>query len=92
MIRGFRHRGLERFFRTGSVSGINAAWARRLQVRLDALNVASLPSDVDIPGWGLHQLKADREGTWSLRVTGNLRLTFQIENGDVWDVNLEDYH
>jgi proteic killer suppression protein len=44
------------------------------------------------PGWRIHQLKGDREGTWSISVSGNWRLTFDIEVGAVCKLDLEDYH
>ncbi|EAX9843652.1 peptidase, partial [Salmonella enterica] len=40
----------------------------------------------------LHELKGDRAETWSIKVSGNWRLTFIFENGDVYVLNLEDYH
>jgi len=47
--------------------------------------------------WGqarnrLHPMSGDMIGRYSIRVTGNWRITFRFENGDVYDVNLEDYH
>ena len=45
-----------------------------------------------MPGWGLHQLKGDRKGTWSVTVSGNWRLTFRFADGDACDLSLEDYH
>ncbi|MDQ3687321.1 MAG: type II toxin-antitoxin system RelE/ParE family toxin, partial [Acidobacteriota bacterium] len=50
------------------------------------------PSDVDLPGYRLHELKGDRKGTWSLTVSGNWRITFTFSEGDAYDVDLEDYH
>jgi proteic killer suppression protein len=44
------------------------------------------------PGWRFHELKGDRAGTYALNLTGNWRLTFRIENNEVTDVDLEDYH
>jgi proteic killer suppression protein len=44
------------------------------------------------PGWRVHQLKGDREGTWSISLSGNWRLTFDLEKGEVCNLNLEDYH
>jgi proteic killer suppression protein len=32
------------------------------------------------------------KGLWSVTVSGNWRVTFRIENGDVFDVDLADYH
>jgi toxin HigB-1 len=40
----------------------------------------------------LHRLKGDMAGVWSVRVTGNLRLTFEIEGQDAVNVDLIDYH
>ncbi len=45
-----------------------------------------------IPGWRLHPLKGDRKGVWSLRVTGNHRLTFRIERQMITEIDFEDYH
>ena len=44
--------------------------------------------------WKAHTLTGDRKGTWSLSVTANRRLTFRIDTaeGEIYDVNLEDYH
>jgi len=92
MIRSFRHRGLERFFETNSTRGINPNHARRLRMRLDAMNGATIIEDLDVPGFNLHQLGGDRRGTWSIHVTANYRLTFAFEDGDCLDVDYEDYH
>ena len=46
----------------------------------------------DVPSWRVHTLTGDRKGTWSLSVTANRRLTFRIEQDEICDVNLEDYH
>ena len=47
---------------------------------------------MDLPGLRLHPLKGNRKGTWAVKVSGNWRITFKIQNGDVFDVNYEDYH
>lgn len=44
------------------------------------------------PGWRIHQLRGHRAGTWSISVSGNWRLTFDIQQGEIWNLNLEDYH
>ena len=44
------------------------------------------------PGWRVHQLSGERAGTWSISVSGNWRITFTVEEGEVDDLNLEDYH
>ena len=92
MIKGFRHKGLERFFRTGSKAGIQAKHAERLRLILARLHAASSPEDMDLPGLGLHPLTGNRRNTWSVRVSGNWRVTFVFEDGDAYVVDYEDYH
>jgi proteic killer suppression protein len=46
-----------------------------------------------LPGLQLHPLKGgDRRGTWSVRVSGNWRVTFVFVGSDVDQVDYEDYH
>ena len=91
MIKNFRHRGIERFFRTGSKAGIQAKHANRLAVQLFALNNAKRPSDMNAPGWRLHPLKGTWEDRWSIGVSGNWRLTFAFEGEDAILVDYQDY-
>jgi proteic killer suppression protein len=44
------------------------------------------------PGWRVHQLAGDRAGTWSISVSGNWRITFDLEDEEIHHLNLEDYH
>lgn len=92
MIRNFVHKGLKKFFETGSTQGIIPTHERRLAVRLDAMNLATEFSDLNQPGWQLHELKGDRKGTWSIHVNGPWCLTFKFENKACHDVNYEQYH
>nr|WP_299243673.1 type II toxin-antitoxin system RelE/ParE family toxin [uncultured Halomonas sp.] len=92
MIRSFKHKGLAKFFKTGSTAGIQAAHAKRLRLILGRLNVALGARDMDLPGLRLHELKGGRSGMWSVTVSGNWRVTFCFDNGDAEVVNYEDYH
>lgn len=92
MIKNFKHKGLERFFLTGSKAGIQAAHVRKLRLILGRLHASTSPRDMNLPGLYLHELKGEREGTWSVRVSGNWRLTFTFDGQDASDINLEDYH
>ncbi|MFN2381963.1 MAG: type II toxin-antitoxin system RelE/ParE family toxin [Guyparkeria sp.] len=92
MIKSFRHKGVRRFFQTGSKAGIQAAHAARLARQLSALNQATGPDDMNLPGWNLHPLRGRLEGHWSVTVSGNWRLTFLFENGDAILVDYQDYH
>ena len=92
MIVSFRHKGLKRFYDTGSTVGIQTAHAKRLRFQLAALDTAVSIQDMDIPGFHLHPLKGQRKGTWSISVSGNWRMTFRFEDGNAHIVNYEDYH
>jgi proteic killer suppression protein len=92
VIRRFKHKGLGKFFVTGAKSGIQAQHAERLRVILGRLSAATAPADMNLPGLDLHQLKGDRKGTWSVKVSGNWRLTFSFIGKDADAVDYEDYH
>lgn len=92
MIRSFRHKGLQRFFGTGSKSGIQASHADRLRLILGRLDAATSPGDMALPGLVLHPLKGERRGFWAVRVSGNWRVTFRFVGKDAEVVDYEDYH
>ena len=92
MIKGFRHKGIKKFFETGSKKGIQPDHAEKLSRQLTALNEADQVVDMDFPGWDLHSLKGKLKDHWSVCVNGNWRMTFKFENGDAWLVDYQDYH
>jgi toxin HigB-1 len=92
MIRSFRHKGLRRFFGDDDRSGIDSRLSGRLRRLLDRLEASTRPEDMNLPGFGFHELKGSRNGTYAVDVSGNLRLTFRFDAGDAVDANLEDYH
>lgn len=92
MITSFKHRGLEAFFLTGSKAGIRAAHAPRLSAMLRRLNEAAKSQDMALPGWGLHPLKGELKGHWSVWVNASWRLTFRFIGIDVELVDYQDYH
>ncbi len=91
VIRSFRHRGLKRLWE-GDPSRVGAALRDRLENVLSVLDAAAAPTDLDLPGYRLHALKGELKGFWSVTISGNWRVTFRIENGSVFDVDLADYH
>jgi proteic killer suppression protein len=92
MIRSFRHKGLERFFLRGSKAGITAAHSKRLRLILGRLHASTTPQDMELPGLFLHPLRGKDKGRWSVRVTGNWRVTFGFSGPDADEVDYEDYH
>jgi len=91
-IKGFRHKGIERFFATGGKSGIQANHANRLRLILGRLNASTSARDMNLPGLDLHELRGARKGTWAVKVSGNWRVTFTCAGKDVDHVDYEDYH
>lgn len=92
MIKGFAHKGLEQLFTTDSKARIQPKHASKLRLILAQLNQARVLEDLNAPALGLHPLKGDRQGQYAVTVQTNWRVTFKFENGDVDDVNYEDYH
>lgn len=92
MIKSFRHKGLQRFFETGSKAGIQASHAEKLRLQLAALDQAQKPEDTSAPSWGLHPLRGDLKGYWAITVNGNWRLIFFFEGVNVILLDYLDYH
>jgi len=92
MIKTFRHKGLESFFRTGSKAGIQPHHAAKLRVMLTMLESAKQSDDMNAPGWRLHALTGDLAGHFSVTVNGNWRMTFVFEDEDAVLVDYQDYH
>ena len=92
MIKSWKHKGLRELFLKGTKKGIRPGMADRLRRRLDVLDAANSLEALGLPGFRPHPLSGDMRGRYSIRVTGNWRITFRFENGDFFDVDLEDYH
>ncbi len=92
MIKSFKHKGLEQYFTKDMKKLLHARDLSKIERILDRLDAATIVKDMDIPGWKLHELKGNRSGEWSVTVRANWRITFLFQDGDVYDVNLEDYH
>jgi len=92
MIKSFKHKGLEKFFLRGVKSGIQVKHADRIRLILGRLNASTSAEDMNLPGLFLHGLSGKRSKTWSVRVSGNWRITFKFDGKDAEVVNYEDYH
>ncbi len=92
MIRSFAHKGLKKFFLTGSKAGIQPKHSARLRLILAQLNQSRSVEDMRIPTFELHVLKGNRKATWAVTVQANWRVTFRFKNGHAEIVNYEDYH
>jgi len=92
MILTFRHRGLRRLFKDDDRRGLNPEHVEKIARVLAALQRASRPEDMDLPGYRLHPLKGEFAGFWSVTIRANWRIIFRFEGNDATDVDLIDYH
>ncbi len=94
MIKSFKHKGLERFFNSGSLKGIQAIHKDKIQIILSTLNVMKTLDPLSSPSFGLHPLKGEMKGQWAVTVQANWRITFEFDeqNADVYIVDYRDYH
>ncbi|MBS0641506.1 MAG: type II toxin-antitoxin system RelE/ParE family toxin [Proteobacteria bacterium] len=92
MIRSFRSKPLRVFWRTGDGSRITPHLQDRVLRRLDALDAAESPDELNIPGFNFHRLSGTRAGTFSIHVNGPWCITFRWDGTDAIDVDLENYH
>jgi proteic killer suppression protein len=92
-ITSFLHKGLKRLYLEDSAKGVPPDAVDKLRAILTFLQDIEDPEKLRaFPLWKAHQLAGDRKGVWNLHVTRNWRLTFQIKDGAVFDVDYEDYH
>lgn len=91
MIESYGDKALKRYAEMGDAKHLSVQNVKRLNRVLRMLNVATEPSDVDLPGWDFHELRGDRKGTYAVKITANWRLTFRWDGAPI-DVRLEDYH
>ena len=92
-IVSIRHKGLPKLLETGEVSGVKRDLVRRIRNAVMALRSAASIEEVQTtPGMRVHKLSGRREGTWSIAVSGNWRLTFEIDGDEIHNLDLEDYH
>jgi proteic killer suppression protein len=92
MIKSFRHNGLKRLYEKGDGRRISPEHVEKIIRILDRLDASEEPGDMALPGYRLHPLRGDLEGSWSVMVSGNWRITFRFDGLDAYDVDYLDYH
>jgi len=83
---------LKAYWEKGNARYLNPKWVARIGIMLNTLNRADCADDLNLPGYYLHALKGSDKGRFSIRVTGNWRMTFEFDGNDVIILDLEDYH
>ena len=92
MIRSFRSRALKGLWEKNDVRRIRPDWVARIRLILSALQAATRPEDLDLPGLNFHALSANLAGRFAVSVSRNWRITFEWTGQDAAEVDLEDYH
>lgn len=91
MLKTFRHKQLQVLWESGK-SRIDAQMHKRILRRLDVLNVAARPEDMNLPGFNFHALRGFTPTRYTVHVNGPWCVTFEFEDGNVLNVDLEQYH
>jgi len=92
MIKSFQHKGLKKFYETGSTSGIITSHAKKLKIILGACDMAKNSNDLDLPAFKLHKLKGELQEFWSIAVNANWRVIFRFVGEDIELLDYLDYH
>jgi len=92
MIRSIRHKGLKRLHDEDDPRGVIAQHAVKVRDILARLDAAGTVTDMDVPGFRLHELKGSMKGFWAVTVRANWRVIFRYADGDALDVDYVDYH
>jgi proteic killer suppression protein len=91
MIKRFIHKGLAELWSVGKTSKINKEFFERILRRLDRLDAACSPEDMNLPGFDFHGLKG-KPKRYSVHVNGPWCITFAFDGEDADRVDFEQYH
>jgi len=92
MIKTFGNKALGELFAKGKSAKIDAKLRMRILVRLDRLDVAQKPDDMNLPGFNFHALIGFDPMRYTVQVSGPWCITFEFENDDAVRVDFEQYH
>ncbi|MCD2174137.1 type II toxin-antitoxin system RelE/ParE family toxin [Rhizobium sp. C4] len=92
MIRTFKSKALKELFETGRSSKVQQSLHKRICLRLDRLEQAERLEEMNLPGFNFHALRGFEPVRYTIHINGPWCITFEFDNGDVWNVDLEQYH
>ncbi|WP_027142098.1 type II toxin-antitoxin system RelE/ParE family toxin [Mesorhizobium sp. WSM3626] len=92
MIKSFKHKGLAEIFETGKTGKIDAKMHDRILKRLDRLDAALRPEEMNVPGYSFHALNGFNPTRYTVYVNGPWRITFEFDGTDAARVDFEQYH
>ena len=90
MIKTFKSKDLAELWTTGR-SKIDRNMHKRIIRRLDRLEEAVKPEQMNIPGFDFHPLRGKPQ-RYSVHVNGPWCITFEFDQGDAYRVDFEQYH
>ena len=93
MIRSFKDADTETIFRHRHARRFPPEIHRPALRKLEYLNVARKLNDLrEPPGNRLEKLAGERAGQYSIRINDQWRICFEWRDGDVYEVEITDYH
>ena len=92
MIRSFRSKGLAELWSSGRTARIDAKLQKRILLRLDRLNAAVAPEEMNVPGFDFHRLRGFAPDRYTVHVNGPWCITFEFDDADACRIDLEQYH
>lgn len=92
MIRNFRHKGLAELWSAGKSARLDSRLTLRIRRRLEMLDIASRPEQMNLPGFDFHGLKGFEPPRYTVHINGPWCITFAYDGPDAVDVDLEQYH
>jgi toxin HigB-1 len=91
MIASFRHKGLKELFEDGKTAKINKTFHERALRRLDALDAARRPEDVNLPGFNYHQLSGYSPTRYTIHVNGPWSIDFEFDGENATNVDFTNH-
>ncbi|HWK97160.1 MAG TPA: type II toxin-antitoxin system RelE/ParE family toxin [Pseudolabrys sp.] len=92
MIKTFRSKALAELWAKGRTAKIDSKMYKRILLRLERLNVATVPAQMNLPGFDFHALKGFDPTRYSVHINGPWCVTFEFDSGDAFRVDFEQYH
>ena len=92
MIASFRHKGLKLYYDKGYSTKLLQVHVPKIRLILTRLDSATSAADMNVPGYGLHQLSGEYQKFWAVKVDKNYRIIFRFEGEHAFDVDYLDYH
>jgi proteic killer suppression protein len=92
VIKSFKGKGLAELWAKGTSAKIDAKMHKRILRRLDALDAAAKPEDMNLPGFDFHALKGFDPTRYTVHINGPWCVTFAFDGADAVDVEFEQYH